>query len=73
MYGSPEVLARLTQRFPYIFDDAMRPLPGTSKPEGSARPLHEGRVVTIGDADVLPVSVPHVPGVARAGSLFWAE
>ena len=59
MYGPAEVLERLARRFPYIFDDAMRPLPGTSKPEGNARPLSAGATVTIGDAEVTPIAVPH--------------
>ena len=36
---------RLAQQFPYIFDDNIRPLPGTSKPEGHARPLTDGESV----------------------------
>src|ERR1044071_3396782 len=35
-YGSRATLASLAQRFGYIFDENVRPLPGTSKPEGSA-------------------------------------
>ena len=35
MYGPAETLAELARKFPYIFDDSMRPLPGTSKPEGT--------------------------------------
>ncbi|HEU4565874.1 MAG TPA: MBL fold metallo-hydrolase [Gemmatimonadaceae bacterium] len=61
MYGSAETLGVLSQRFDYIFDDAMRPLPGTSKPEGRAHVLHDGETVTIGDARVTAVAVPHGP------------
>lgn len=59
MYGGAETLAGLTRRFPYIFDAAMRPLPGTSKPEGFAQPVEAGVPVRIGHLDVVPVSIPH--------------
>lgn len=59
IYGSAETLDRLAQRFPYIFDDRMRPLPGTSKPEGQARPLKDGETVVIGDASVRAIALPH--------------
>jgi len=59
MYGSAETLARLARKFPYVFDDAMRPLPGTSKPEGRAHALAANETVTIADVDVTPVAVPH--------------
>ena len=59
MYGPADTLKRLASRFPYIFDDTMRPLPGTSKPEGQARAVSDGEIVTIGDAVVEPIAVPH--------------
>ena len=59
MYGPAETLEHLAQRFPYIFDDRVRALPGTSKPEAQARAVHEGTPVRIGDVDVIPVAVPH--------------
>jgi len=59
MYAEPEVLARLAQRFPYVFDQRMRPLPGTSKPEGDARPIRDGDVVQVGDAAVEAIALPH--------------
>ena len=61
MYGPPDVMARLTKRFAYIFDDSIRPLPGTSKPEGRAQPVPPGKSFRIGDIDVTPVTVPHGP------------
>ena len=61
MYGPPDVMARLAKRFAYIFDDSIRPLPGTSKPEGRARPVPPGKSFGIGDIDVTPVTVPHGP------------
>ena len=63
MYGPAESLERLAQRFPYIFDESMKPIAGTSKPEAYARAIEEGETVTIGDAEVTPVAVPH--GFAR--------
>jgi phosphoribosyl 1,2-cyclic phosphate phosphodiesterase len=61
VYGPADTLDRLAVKFPYIFDDRIRPLPGTSKPELHARPLHEAETVTIGDVEVTPVRVPHGP------------
>jgi phosphoribosyl 1,2-cyclic phosphate phosphodiesterase len=37
----------------------MRPLPGTSKPEGKAHVVESGKQFSIADLDVTPVSVPH--------------
>jgi phosphoribosyl 1,2-cyclic phosphate phosphodiesterase len=59
MYGPGDSLARLARRFPYIFDENARVLPGTSKPEGRSQALVAGETVQIGDAFVTPVAVPH--------------
>jgi phosphoribosyl 1,2-cyclic phosphate phosphodiesterase len=59
IYGPAETLDHLAQRFPYIFDVNIRPEPGTSKPEGSARPIAPFATVRVGDADVTAVPVPH--------------
>ncbi|HVT37810.1 MAG TPA: MBL fold metallo-hydrolase [Gemmatimonadaceae bacterium] len=61
IYGPVEALQSLARKFPYIFDDAVRPLPGTSKPEGVACALEPGRSARIGTLDVVPVEVPHGP------------
>ena len=61
MYGPADSLARLARRFPYIFDDTIRALPGTSKPEGRAIPLADRQRVSIADVDVLPIALPHGP------------
>ncbi|MEO8193851.1 MAG: MBL fold metallo-hydrolase [Gemmatimonadales bacterium] len=61
MYGPPDSLARLAHRFQYIFDDSIRALPGTSKPEGRAIGLRDREVVQIAGVDVLPVALPHGP------------
>jgi len=59
MYGPPGTLENLAKRFPYIFDENIRPAQGTSKPEGQSRPLAGDETVTIGDVDVTAVPVPH--------------
>jgi phosphoribosyl 1,2-cyclic phosphate phosphodiesterase len=59
MYGPPDTMQRLAKRFAYIFDDAIKPLPGTSKPEGRAHPVKAGEGFRIGDVDVMPIAVPH--------------
>ena len=61
MYGPADSLSRLAKRFPYIFDESIKALPGTSKPEGRAIPLENGQTVAIGDTDVTAVAVPHGP------------
>jgi phosphoribosyl 1,2-cyclic phosphate phosphodiesterase len=58
-YGPAETLASLRQKFPYVFDESIRPAPGTSKPEGSARALEPGVAMRIGALDVVPLAVPH--------------
>lgn len=59
MYGSEGTLDRISKRFPYIFDDRVRPLPGTSKPEGQLRVLAPGETAEIGDIAVTAFEVPH--------------
>ena len=61
MYGPPDSMARLAKRFAYIFDDSIKALPGTSKPEGSAHSVPAGKSFRIGDVEVMPVSIPHGP------------
>ena len=59
MFGSRETLTSLIRKFPYVFDDNIKPAPGTTKPEGHARVLAPYEAVRIGDAEVTPVPVPH--------------
>lgn len=59
MYGPAETIAALMHRFPYIFDNDLKVIPGTSKPEGSARALEVDVPVRIGPLRVTPVEVPH--------------
>lgn len=59
LYGPAETLQALARRFPYVFDETIRALPGTHKPEGSATALEPDVPVRIGDATVTPFEVPH--------------
>ena len=54
LYGPGDTLERMAAKFPYIFDANIRPLPGTFKPQGGARPLVAGAPVSIGVVDVTP-------------------
>ena len=74
MYGPADSLERLAHRFPYIFDDSIRALPGTSKPEGRAVALRDRERAQIAGVDVLPFAVPHGPIQVfgyRIGSLAY--
>ncbi|MES3033584.1 MAG: MBL fold metallo-hydrolase [Gemmatimonadota bacterium] len=59
MYGSPATMASLQEKFRYVFDDTMRPMPGTAKPEGQTFLLEPDVPVTVGDLVVHPFTVPH--------------
>lgn len=59
LYGEATTLETLRARFPYIVDQRLRPLPGTTKPEGRMVEIRAGERFTIGDADILPFAVPH--------------
>jgi phosphoribosyl 1,2-cyclic phosphate phosphodiesterase len=61
MYGPPDAMARLANRFAYIFDHSIKALPGTSKPEGRAHAVPPGKTFRIGDVDVTPIALPHGP------------
>jgi phosphoribosyl 1,2-cyclic phosphate phosphodiesterase len=58
-YGPAETLERVRSGFPYIFDDAVRPYEGTSKPQLDLQPLEPGREVTIAGVRVLPLAFRH--------------
>ena len=61
IYGDSGTLNSLVRRFPYVFDAAMKALPGTSKPEGFAHAVTPGQPTRIGHLDVTPVELPHGP------------
>ena len=59
MYGTADTMHSLHEKFRYVFDDTMRPMPGTLKPEGQTYVIEPGVPLTIGDMMVHPFSVPH--------------
>ena len=74
VYGARDTLAGLSRKFDYIFDDAIRALPGTHKPQARAIELDPGRVTRIADVDVTAVPVPHGPVTVfayRIGALAY--
>jgi phosphoribosyl 1,2-cyclic phosphate phosphodiesterase len=74
MYGSARTLEQIARRFPYIFDDTVRPLPGTSKPEGQVRTIEDGENVEIGGTMVTAIGLPHGPVTVfayRIGTLAY--
>lgn len=59
LYGEPATLETLRARFPYIMDEQLRPLPGTTRPEGALMPIEAGVPFTVQGTEVLPIAVPH--------------
>lgn len=60
-YGSRETIESLSRKFGYILDESVRPLPGTSKPEGRAEIIAAGETFVVGGERVTAVAVPHGP------------
>jgi phosphoribosyl 1,2-cyclic phosphate phosphodiesterase len=59
IYGPAETLERLRLSFNYIFDDAVRPYAGTSKPQLAMHDTEPGRIITVAGIDVLPLAFQH--------------
>jgi phosphoribosyl 1,2-cyclic phosphate phosphodiesterase len=60
IYGPLETLDRLRASFVYIFDDAVRPYAGTSKPRLDTHPVEPGRPFTaVPGVEVLPLAFDH--------------
>jgi phosphoribosyl 1,2-cyclic phosphate phosphodiesterase len=59
VYGPAGTLAEIGRRFRYIFDDSIRPAPGTSKPEAVSHPVEAGKPFAVGDLEIIPVRLPH--------------
>ncbi len=59
MYVANEHAAELRGRFPYIFDDAIQPGPGTSAPEIDLRPFEPGDSLRVAGFDLQTLAFPH--------------
>jgi phosphoribosyl 1,2-cyclic phosphate phosphodiesterase len=59
VYGPPDTVERLRLRFGYIFDDAVIPRAGTSRPHLRLTPLVAGEEVVIAGIRVLPLQFDH--------------
>jgi phosphoribosyl 1,2-cyclic phosphate phosphodiesterase len=59
VFGPPDVLIRLEQRFSYIFDPDVPHPEGSSKPELAAVPIPAGDMLTIAEMEVLPLRFNH--------------
>jgi phosphoribosyl 1,2-cyclic phosphate phosphodiesterase len=59
IYGPEETLERLRSSFNYIFDDAVRPYEGTSKPSLRLHETQPGRPMIVAGVEMLPLSFQH--------------
>jgi phosphoribosyl 1,2-cyclic phosphate phosphodiesterase len=59
IYGPVETLERLRASFNYIFDDAVRPYEGTSKPSLRLHETQPDQPMTVAGVDVLPLAFQH--------------
>jgi len=74
VYGARDTLHGLARKFAYIFDDAIKPLPGTTKPQARAIELVAGETTRIAGVNVTAVPVPHGPVTVfayRIGALAY--
>ena len=61
VYGPPETMKRLRQRFDYIFDNPSPPTPSMPRPELAIVPLEPDREVEIAGMAVRPLLLEHGP------------
>jgi phosphoribosyl 1,2-cyclic phosphate phosphodiesterase len=59
LYGPPETLERLRASFNYIFDEAVHPYEGTSKPRLSLHNTEPNEAIRIAGVEVLPLAFTH--------------
>lgn len=59
VYASEECVATLEERFAYVFDPAIRPMVGTTKPEAELAAFRAYEEVEVAGFRMLPLPVPH--------------
>jgi phosphoribosyl 1,2-cyclic phosphate phosphodiesterase len=59
LYGPAETMQRLRASFNYIFDDAVRPYEGTSKPRLELHAVEPDRIIDVAGVKVLPLAFEH--------------
>jgi phosphoribosyl 1,2-cyclic phosphate phosphodiesterase len=59
LYGPAETLERLRASFNYIFDDAVHPFEGTSKPKLGLHVAEPDRMIDVAGVAVLPLAFQH--------------
>ena len=59
IYGPGETLERLRTSFNYIFDDAVQPFEGTSKPSLSLHETQPDQMIDVAGVKVLPLAFQH--------------
>lgn len=59
VYASEACVEILAERFAYIFDPLVKPIPGTTKPDAQLRAFHGYEPVEVAGLAMLPLPVPH--------------
>ena len=70
VYGPPDSLDRIKERFSYIFDADAAPRTGTSVPKLSLEALKPGIAVSVAGIEVTPIEVSHGYGMIVYGYRF---
>jgi phosphoribosyl 1,2-cyclic phosphate phosphodiesterase len=61
VYASAQCAGVLASKFDYVFDPAMKPTEGTTRPEAQLHVLTAFEPTTVAGFEMLPVPVPHGP------------
>jgi phosphoribosyl 1,2-cyclic phosphate phosphodiesterase len=61
VWGSADSVATLAERFAYVFDPTLRPLPGTSRPEAALNVFRPYEPLEVAGFRMVPLPVPHGP------------